>query len=220
MPRQPRLLDYTPAERTALAAFYPASPPAEVLAALPGRAWNSITMVASEMRIRRNIFWSAADVAVLRAEYPLRGAAGVAELLGKVREAVTRKAYDMGITRTWLGPEARKARKAITNAARHARLMAERPPLPARIRQAPAPKAVRPVVVKAELLVPVKLRPMLPVLNAAKTGRKRAEQAANARVAITAEQVRRLDYSHPGRMAYLKDGVRGWQAWATTQPLG
>lgn len=217
MPRLPRLLDYTPAERALLTALYPTAPRAEVLAALPRRAWSSIGIVASEMKIRRNIVWSAADVALLRAEYPLQGAVGVGLLLGKCRLSVTRKAFDLGLKRQHSAPEVRKARKAALNAVRYARQQAARPPRPARVRKAPVPRPPRPVVVKAAPLVPVKLRPMLPVLNAAKQGRKRAEQAAKAKMAITAEQVRRYPANHPARHAYAMGGVLGWQQWNAKQ---
>lgn len=213
MPRQ----YYSPAEHATLAAFYPSATRAEVLAALPGRSWHGITMVASANKIRRNTIWSAAEVALLLAEYPLHGAVAVGKMLGKTQLAVIRKAYNLGLKREHASPELRKALKSARAILRYNRLAAERPPRPARVRRPPPVKAPRLVVVKAKPVLLAKPRPMLPNLNAAKQTRKRTEKAATAAVEITAEQIRRLDYSHPGRIAYMLNGVAGWQQWQSEQ---
>lgn len=75
---------------------------------------------------------------------------------------------------------------------------AARAAAPAKQTTAPAPKAAK----------AIGRPPKTPNLAAQKA--KRADKVGTA-VPVTAEEIRKLPYNHPGRLAYMLNGVRGWE---------
>jgi hypothetical protein len=180
---------YTAAERATIEALYPTALRVDILTALPGRTWNAIGIMAAKMDVRRVPAWTEYHTAMLQEHYPLKGGQFVAELLGIEHYDVTRHAHRLQIKRTWA-------------------------PKKAPVVRVPRPVAVKPVKVCKPL--PMKPAPMkTPNLNKQKA--LVAVRNAPKPVAITAETVKRLPYSHPGRLAYMLNGAKGWQEWQRTQ---
>lgn len=197
---------FTPAQTAYVIAHYATATKAELLAMFPGRNWDAVTKLGSRLstttttarRAYASRLWTAPMDAYLRAHYPSVGARAVATHLHVAEGQATARA-------------------------RHLRVARVRPAAAPKAKPAPVPRKpyptgrasrARPVV---ETPLPVKLRPMLPNLNAAKEARKKSERRVTAAVGITAEQVRKLGPNDPARRAYTLGGVAGWQQWKAQQ---
>lgn len=227
MPNQHRA--YSPAETAWLKAHYATATQVEIMEAVPGRSWTNIQNHASKQGAAgREKFvpklavtsWTPAHVAVLLAHYPREGSAAVSALTGLTRVAVRAEASRRKLAYVSLGKRPKPAKVAKPKAVKTAK--------PVKPRQLMAPKVKPPVrVPKVKVnpsIVPLRRpdgQPLLavkrsagtPNLNLAKEARRRKEEAPVRAALITADEVKKLPYNHPGRMAYCLDGVRGWQRW-------
>lgn len=92
---------YSEGERTTLCKLYPTAPQEQVLAALPGRHWKSISKQASRLKLRRELgqesTWTAEEEALLREMYPTQGSQAVAQLVGRTTQAVRSRAFRLGV---------------------------------------------------------------------------------------------------------------------------
>ena len=171
--------------------------------------------------------YSPAEEATLAALYPSAPRADVlAALPGRTWHSVQIKACQLDIPRVlqW-PPEAvavLRAHYPAHGAAYVARLLGKDPEditkkasnMHIGRAYAPKPAPRKPAVLTYRAPVrPVPARILsarTPVLNAAITRKRLAGRPV---VAITAAEVSKLEYNHPGRMAYLKDGARGFASW-------
>lgn len=107
MSQLPVRILYSEAEQAFVKQLYPRHPQAEILTALPGRTWASISSMASKLGVKRELpanhtrAWSAAHEAILQEHYPTKGAAYVAPLVGRLHRTVLSKAGHMGLTRVY-----------------------------------------------------------------------------------------------------------------------
>ena len=188
---------YTSEEKAYLRKHYATSTRAELLAHFPARTWTQLQTVASRWKLptrmvpgRFRSTWTPERLALLCLHYPLTGSTGLPALTGLSAEAVRKEAARQGL------------RAAYTP----------------RVQAAPAPKAPRPPRVKPEgPLLAVRRSSLTPNLNVAKEARRRAEEAPKKSAGITADQIRKMPYSDPQRVAYTLGGVAGWQQWKKQQ---
>lgn len=216
----PRPLDYTPAELAALRAHFPVSARPVLLAALPGRSWNSVRKQAQALRLRRPTphDWTPAQVALLRAHYPLGGAKRTAELTGRNASACSDKAYHLGIKYT---PASRRPRPAGRTSAPKA--PAASPPPRPKERVPPTRKPAREPKAKAaaapKLATAPKALARPPAPPTARTPNLLAQKATRQRQEVTRREatdwlsdLKRLPGSHPARLAFTIGARRGLAA--------
>jgi hypothetical protein len=104
---------YTPAEITLLRTLYPAALQADILAAFPGRRWETIARKANSLGIKRLKTmpgqWLPEELAILRKHYPIGGAAAVLPLLTRkiAASAIHSVATRQGIKRAYTTPVVR-----------------------------------------------------------------------------------------------------------------
>lgn len=193
---------YTMQENRYLRAHYITDTQADIMANLPGRRWTNIGNQASRlgcsgrthvMPVKQISSWHEANLAILRTHYPTGGAVKVAALTGLTLHAVRAAASRNNIHYVAQGRGPRAHRPYRPRASKVAVVKVARTPRP---------------------LPPVKPpRISTPNVNAAMSRKRRAEPAA----VITAQEISRLNYSHPARMAYTMGGITGWQQWKATQ---
>ena len=205
---------YSSAETAWLRAHYATASQAEILAALPGRKWTSLQNYVCKIKAsgRQHFIpklpvtaWTPANVALLLAHYPAGGSAEVAALTGLTPNAVRSEA-------------SRRKLRYVAAAAPKRKLMLPKIKPPVRVPRVKINPAIVPLKrPDGQPLLAVKRSAGTPNLNVAKEARKRAEEAPRRAVAITADEVRKLPYTHAGRMAYMLNGVAGWQQWQQRQ---
>lgn len=194
---------YTAADAAYLRAFYTIATQQQIMRAMPGRSWTNIGNKASRlgcsgrvkiMPVKHISSWHETNLAILRTHYSTQGAAYVAELTGLTLHAVRAAASRNGIRYVAQGPRPRAPRPY-------------RPRTAPKVAAAPVARTPRP-------LPPVKApRIGTPVANA-NAARKRRDGPI---VSITAQEISRLSYSHPARMAYTMGGIAGWNQWKAAQ---
>jgi len=204
-------LRYTDQERELIRTLYPCAPVAELLAALPGRSMKALGTEAQSMGLaRRAIVWQAADVEYLRTNYPALGPAAVGKHLGYSTRQCISKAFGLGVV--YRKPAPVKVAKVI------------KPPKPVTVKPAatkatkapatavhdPRPKAKNTLRPMHIIGAATKSDPRTPVLNAAKAARLRGERAAKAE--SVSDQLKKLAYDHPARMAYMLNAKHGGPA--------
>lgn len=201
---------YSDKECATVRKFWPSATRAELLAALPGRTWNSIQHQARRLYVRRlsrihqgpyKSAWSPEHLELLRAHYPKEGSGYVADLVGRGTGAVTMMAKKLGIRRQWAGPMPRvaKPRPVRAVAVKVAKTPASKASKSALAKQQPEPVAIQ----------PVKRSPVTPVLNARAEARRRAEkeQQTKPKPFVTVDQLKAAP--QPVRWAYTCAANRG-----------
>lgn len=104
---------YTPAEIALLRNLYPDALQADVLAAVPGRTWETLARKATSLGFKRTKTmpgqWVAAEIAILRAHYPMGGVAAVLPLLTRkvAASGIHSAAARHGIMRDFSTPQVR-----------------------------------------------------------------------------------------------------------------
>ena len=206
---------YSDADCDYLRQHYRTAPKAAILAHFPDRTWSGLTNMASKLNAcgRPNVgpldlrpVWNTARLAYLRQHYPAQGG-NLATALGLTPHQVRQKAHLMGLTYDITLAQSERPTPAPYR--RPHRATAPPKPAPA---PAPAPKVAAPAPVPAPVRRTVCA---IPVAVASKKARQAAEKH---RAPVTAEQIRRLDYNAPERIAYTRNGVAGWQQWKASQP--
>lgn len=189
-------IPYTAQEDAYLSANYATAPKADIMARLPDRSWPGIQTHAGRLHasgrpvappIRLRTVWNLTNLALLRALYPTGGAAAVAAATGLSHNAVRMCA-------------ARQAVRCTADLGSPPRLIARRD---------------RPAVARAERpVLPMKPdRSSTPNANANLNKRRRDRPV----VAVTADQIRKLDYNDPRRKAYTNGGIAGWTQYMNAQ---
>lgn len=202
---------WQPAEDAVLRAHYATASREDLLAQLPGRTWGALCERGASLGISRMNAWRKEELALLRTHYAACGPAGLSAMLARTRQAIQRQAIKMGLKRVWT-PRQPRSRAFIGP-------RPPKPPKPERVAKPKAeskPKAIKPP--KPARLLAVKRSAGTPILNAAKEARRQSEEKPRRAAAITADEVRKLPYHHGGRMAYMLNGVAGWQQWQQQQP--
>jgi len=212
---------YTEQERELIRALYPTASVPALLAALPGRTLKALGKEAQDMGLaRRAIVWQPASIDYLRANYAAIGPAGVAQALGLLPRQVKAKACLLKITcRKPAAPKLATVKK-VKPAAPPTPVKAPKgkltppPALPKALtalpEHDPRPKSKNTLKPLHIVGAATKADPRTPVLNASKAIRQRGEKAAKAE-SIT-EQVKKLPYGHPARMAYMLNAKHGGPA--------
>lgn len=195
---------YTARDNQYLRDHYATATRAQVEAAIPGRTWYAIRNQAAKLRatgrplvvpVTARTSWHPANVALLLELYPTGGSAAVVAATGLSANAVRMQANRLQLHYI--------AQRSLT----------PRAPRPYRPRN--APKVAAPPVARAPRPLPPVKAPRIgtPVANA-NAARKRRDGPI---VSITAQEISRLSYSHPARMAYTMGGIAGWNQWKAAQ---
>ena len=196
----PKPTPYTAEEKQWLRRHYTTSQRADLLAHFPTRTWESLQALARKQHAtgrqvpgRFRSTWNAERLALLRLHYPRTGSAGLPALTGCTAEAVRKEACKQGLRAPYMPRPATPAKAYVPRPPR------ERPQAP------PGP------------LLAVRRSAQTPNLNIAKEARRRAEEAPKNAAGITADQIRKMPYNDPQRVAYTLGGVSGWQQWKAAQ---
>lgn len=196
--------EYTQAERATITTHYATATRENLLAKLPRRNWDSIRKTASAMGLHRPMpprLWQGVLLEQLRAHYPVEGAQYVADLVGLPVSTVRSAANRLGIKYV--------AKGSLPKPPKPPRVAKVKPKKVAKIKPPKPPKPIKEPVQKALPVPGVRERAVsTPNLNAQKA---RSIQAKQPRVVpITAEELRKLSYSDPRRMAHLRGGQQGY----------
>ena len=217
-PRNP----WAPAEDALLAAHYPASSKQAVLDALPGRTWSAIATQADRLDVTRNSPWPIEDEAVMHEHYEREGPTKLAKRLNRAAPVVHKKACRMGLkfcginttprvvrSRAFIGP------RLPTKAHLYAVAVAERKAAREKQHRARAFQAAKAAKTGKKAVMGRKPQPSSKPNLEAQQYLVQAKRKVN--VPITADDIKKLPYNDPGRMAYTLDGIRGWQAHQSAQ---